>query len=112
MSAAQIVAESIGRRFEHGEGLHVGLGLRRVCPPWREWNGHGLTCLFRRSFDGCATAQNDQVSERDLLRAGLVEVFLDLPELAQDIRQLSRLVDFPVLLRREANTCAVRPAAL
>src|SRR5208337_5652312 len=54
------------------------------------------------------------VSERDLLPAGLriVELLLDLLELLKKLCQLSRLVDFPILLRREANARAVRPTAL
>ncbi len=70
--------------------------------------------ILRRLLDTCATGQDDQVGERDLLAAGLlaVEFALDTFERLQHFRQLLRLVDFPVLLRRQANTGAVRAATL
>ena len=70
--------------------------------------------LLRRFLDGGAAAQNDQVRQRHLLPAGLraVEILLDRFQLLEDLRQFGRLVDFPILLRREANARAIRPAAL
>ena len=71
----------------------------------------GLLC---GCHDGCAAAQNDQVSKRNLLAAGLcaVEILLDHFQLAQDLGQFSRLVDFPVFLRRQAYARAVCSTAL
>ena len=43
---------------------------------------------------------------------GAVERTLDAFESLQHFRQLGRLVDLPILLRREANAGAVRTAAL
>src|SRR5262249_55009866 len=69
---------------------------------------------LRGFLDRSVAAENDQIGERDLLAAGLrrVELILDCFELLQRRLQLSRLVDLPVLLRREANTRAVRSTTL
>ena len=67
--------------------------------------------VLRGLFDRRAAAENDQVGERNLL-AARVELLLDRFELLQDRLELGRLVDLPVLLRREANARAVRAAAL
>ena len=70
--------------------------------------------LLRGRLDGCAAAQNDQVGKRNLLPARLraVEFLLDRLQLLKNLRQFGRLVDFPILLRRQANARAVGPAAL
>ncbi len=73
--------------------------------------------LFRSFLDGCAAAQNDQVSQRELrpffpIGPGAVELLLDRLQFLEDLRQFGRLVDFPILLWREANARPVRPAAL
>ncbi len=64
-------------------------------------------------LDGGAPAQNDHVRERDLLAAGLraVEALLDFLESLQDLLELGRLVDFPILLRRQADARPVRSTA-
>src|ERR1700686_4017138 len=115
--AAAIVAEAIGFRFERREGLDVCLFLRRVHAPRCEWDLNGMPGSLRGFLDRRIATENDQVSQRDPLaltavRLGAVELFLDAFELRQHLRQFSRLVDFPVLLRREANACAIRSAAL
>ena len=94
--------------------MHIGLLLRRVRAPRREGNLHVVAGLLRRCLDGCAAAQNDQVSQRDFLPAGLraVEILLDRLQLLKDLRQFGRLVHFPILLRREANARPVGAAAL
>ena len=51
-------------------------------------------------------------SETFLRRTAAVELLLDRFELAEHLRQLGRLVDLPVLLRREADARAVGAAAL
>ena len=72
------------------------------------------TGLFRGYFDGSIAAENDEVSERNFLAVLLraVEVLLDSFELREHPREFRRLVDFPVLLRRETNARAVGAAAL
>jgi hypothetical protein len=64
-----VVAETVCFRFEHGEGLHIGLLLRGIRASRREGNRHIVTGIFRRLLDTCATGQDDQVSQRDLLAA-------------------------------------------
>ena len=66
-----VVAESVGERFEDGEGLHVGLLLRGVHASRREGNRHGVAGFLRCLLDACAAAENDQIGKRDLLAAGL-----------------------------------------
>ena len=114
MALPDVVAEPVRGRFQHREGLDIGLLLRRVRAARREGNLHVMPGLLRRRLDGRAAAEHDQVSQRDFLLAGLraVELLLDRFQRRQDLRQFGRLVDFPVLLRREANARAVRPAAL
>ena len=71
LSGSEVVAEPISGRFENGKRLHVGLLLRGVRAPRYERDRDVVPGLFRRSLDGRAPAQNDQVSERDLRSAGL-----------------------------------------
>jgi len=69
---------------------------------------------LRSLLDRCATSEDDQVGERDLLASGLrrVELLLDALENGEGFRELGRLVDLPVFLRREPEACSVRPAPL
>src|ERR1700683_3471314 len=97
--------------------MHVGLLLRSIRAPRRERNLHFVPALLRSFLDGCAAAQNNQISERDLLAfvpVGLrtIELLLDRLQFRQDLCQLGRLVHFPILWWREANTRPVRPTAL
>ncbi len=66
-----VVAEPVCSRFEYGEGLHVGLLLRRIGASRREGNGHLVAGILRRLLDSRAAAQDDQVGERNPLAAGL-----------------------------------------
>src|SRR5579862_10061543 len=97
--------------------MHIGLLLRSVGASGREGNFDVVPGLFRSFFDGDIATENDQVSERNLLALvaiglRLVELLLNRFELRQDLGQLRRLVDFPILLRGEANACAVCSSAL
>ena len=111
---ALVVAEAVGCRFQHCERRRIGHGLRCVRPARRERHRHGVTRLLCRRLDASTAAEHDQVGERYLLSAGcrLVEVGLDRLDLGQNLRQLRRLVDGPVLLRAEPNASTVRTAAL
>ena len=82
LSRAEVVAEPVEARFEHGERLHVGLLLRGVRAPRCEWDRDVVSGILCGLLDGRASAENDQVGERDLFSAGLraVEVLLDLLE--------------------------------
>ena len=73
-----------------------------------------VTGILRSLLDTCTTGQDDQVSQRDLLPAGsgAVERALDTLQGPEHLRQPGRLVDFPVLLRRQAYAGTVRTAAL
>ena len=65
-------------------------------------------------LDACTSGEDDQVSERDLLPAGLraVELCLDPLQRLQHPAERCRIVHFPVLLRREADARPVSSAAL
>ena len=114
MFLPEIIAEPVRGRLQHGERMHIGLLLRGVRASWRERNLHVVAGLLSSGLHGCATAQNNQVGKRDLLSTGLraVEIRLDRLKRLKNLRQLGRLVDFPILLRREADARAVSPAPL
>ena len=78
----RVVAEPVELRLEHGERFDVRLLLRRVGPPGREGDGDVVAGVLRRLLDGGGAGEDDQVGERDLLRAGLrvVEFALDALE--------------------------------
>jgi hypothetical protein len=67
-----------------------------------------------RLLDRGRATEHDQVGERHLFVASLrgVEPGLDAFERLEHLRQLFRLVDGPVLLRRQANARAVGAATL
>jgi hypothetical protein len=97
--ATDVVAEAVGTGFERRKGFDVGLLLRRVCAPGREGNLHVVSGALSGLLDRRGAAENDQVGKRNLLAAGLrcVELLLDRLEFLKDLRQLSRLVDLPIL---------------
>ena len=82
--------------------------------PGAEGNRHLVTSIFRGLLDACTTAQNNQVGQRYLLAAGLraVEVALDALQGFEHFRQLGRLVDFPILLRRQRMRAPLAPPRL
>src|SRR5262249_50866620 len=112
--ASVIVAEAVSRRFERSERLHVGLILRRIHATGREGNLHVVTAIFGRLLHGGASAEHDQVRERNALvtRLTTVEMGLNALQLFEHRRKLSRVVYFPILLRFKSNSRTVRAAAL
>jgi len=109
-----VVAKAIGDRAQRFEGLCVGPLLLGIHAPWREGHGDVHATVLRGLLDRRAAGKHDQVRHGDLLAAGgrAVEVVLDLAELVQHLLQQRRVVDLPVLLRREADACAVGAATL
>ena len=112
---AEVVAEPVGRRLEHGERLDVGLLLRRIRASRREGHLHVVTrrssrpARRRRSRPARSGRPARPASSR---RLRLVELRLDPLQRLQHLRQLRRVVDRPVLLRREADARAVGATAL
>ena len=110
----EVVAEPVGGRLEHGEGIDVGLLLRRVRAPRREGNrrrrGRPSSPPARRRRN--RRGRSGRPARPSCRRLRGVERLLDRLERLQHLRQLGRLVDLPILLRREADARAVRPAAL
>ncbi len=109
-----VVAEAVGHRAQRLEGLRVGPFLQRIHPPWGERYGDIHAAILRGLLDGRTAGQHDQVGHGNLLATGgrAVEVTLYLAELLQYLRQQRRVVDFPVLLRSEANARAIGSATL
>ena len=104
--------------YEKTAGI-VGLGrigvlVARIAATAGEGHGHVVACILRRLLDRGTSAEDDDISQRNLLAAGLraVEFLLDALKRCQHSLQLIRLVHFPVLLRHETNTCTIRSAAL
>ena len=108
MPFAKIIAETIRLRFQNGERMHIRLILRCIGAARRERNLDVVAGPLRRFLNGSASAENNQVSQRDLLR----EILLDPLERPKHFFELSGLVRFPILLRREANARSVRSTAL
>ena len=112
--AREVVAEAIGARFEHGEGLDVGLVLGGIHAPRRERHDHG----WPASLAACSTAAPPASTMRSASETRLppacapVERALDALQGREHLRELRRLVDRPVLLRREPDAGAVGAAAL
>src|SRR5262249_27419670 len=114
VSGPLVVAESVRIRLEHRERLDVGLLLRSVGSSGCERDLDLVTGFLRCLLDARTAAEDDDVSERDSLptRLRAVEVLLDLFKGLQDLGQFCRVVDFPILLRRETNARAVGTPAL
>ena len=79
MTVTQIVAEPVESRLQNGEGLFVRVLLERVRATGREGNRYVVSGALRGSLDRGATAEHDQVGQRDehLVAVGFVEVTLD-----------------------------------
>ena len=79
VSLADVVAEAVRGRLEHGEGGHIGLLLRGIGAAWREGNLHVVASLLCCLLDGCRATENNQVGKRDFFAARLraVEFLLD-----------------------------------
>ena len=103
-------------RLQYSERVHIGLLLRRdPSAPGEKGTITSWPAFFAAaSRTPRAAAQNDQVSERDLLPAGLgaIEILLDRFQCLKDLCEFGRLVDFPILLRGETNARTVGPAPL
>ena len=109
-----IISEPVRGRLKHGKRLNVCHFLRRIRTAWEERHRYIVTGFLRRSFHGRATAEDDQVSERNALAtAGCgVELLLDSFEGAKDTGQCCRVIRLPAALRLEPDASAVRAAAL
>jgi len=109
-----VVAEAIGDRPQRFERGPIGPLFERIHPPWREGHGDGHAAVLCRFLDGSAAGEHDQVRHGDLFAAAGrgVERVLDLADFLQHAIQQGRVVDLPILLRREADTSTVGAAAL
>ena len=108
------IAKAVSDRFERSERRHVGLILRCVHATRRKRNGDCVASVAGGLLHPRATRQHDQVGKRDLLathQSG-IERLADRLQHLEHGTQLLRLVDRPVLLRRESQPRAVGAAPL
>nr|BFE70753.1 hypothetical protein GCM10020092_040540 [Actinoplanes digitatis] len=86
VALAEVVAEPVRDRLEHGEGLDVGLLRRRVGAARGERHVDRVAGVAGALLDGRGAGEHDQVGERDPLPAGLrgVERLPDALQGAQD----------------------------
>ena len=114
--ALQVVAEAVGDRLEHGEGLDVGLLLRwHPCGPGVNGTVDGVAGLPRRLLDRRRRrrGRSGRRARPSCRRPGAALNAAWMPSsVVQHLGELRRLVDLPVLLRREADARAVGAAAL
>ena len=113
-ASLEVIAEPIGEGLQHGERRDIGLVLARIGAAGTERHRDVDAARLRCLLHAHTACQHDEVGQRDLLAvSGLqVEFHLDAFECLQHLRQLIGSVDRPVLLRRQADTRAVRAAAL
>ena len=111
---AKMGAEAVRDGLQHGERFHIGLFLSGIRAARCEGHLDVHASLLGSGFDGCTATQHDQIGQGNFLAASgcAVEVFLNRLQLRQHLGQFSRLVYFPILLRRQANPRPVRAAAL
>ena len=106
VSLLLIVAEAVGDRLEHREGLYIGLLLCGIHTARRKGHTYLDTCLFSRLFDSRATGQYDQIGQRHRLGEGILNRF----QFREHLGQLIRLIGFPMVLGRQADTATVGAA--
>ena len=80
LAGRQVIAEPVGARLEDRERLDVGLLLIGVRAARVERHGHLDTGVPRGLLDGRGAGQHDQVGERHLRAAGLIELTLNALE--------------------------------
>ena len=107
-----VITETISLRLERLERLGIGLLVSGVGTTRRKGYGHTVPGILRSLLDSRRAAQHDQVSQRDFLGTGSVEIGLNTFEDLEHLGQLLRLIGLPILLRRQANTCTVGSATL
>ena len=114
MALLDVIAESVSGGFQNGEGTHVGLFLRGIHAPRREGNLHRVATFLRSRLDGRTTSENDQIGERDFLSAGRrrIELLLDPLKRLKHLGEFRGLVDFPILLRSQAEARPIGAATL
>lgn len=107
LGAVAVVAEGVSVRLEVLERLDVSLLLGSISAAGCERHRHA-----RSLFKSGNTTKDDQIGSGDLLATSTVEVLLDLLEGGQDLAELARVVDLPVLLRLETDASSIGATAL
>jgi hypothetical protein len=109
-----VIAEAVGHWLENGKGFEIGLLLRSVHAAGREWHADCVTSILGTLLDASTTGEDDEVGEGNLFSARLsaVELGLDAFEGFEDLGELLGLVDFPILLRGQADAAAIGSTAL
>ena len=112
LAGSEVVAEPVGGRFEHGERFHVGLLLVVSVRPGA--NGTVMSCPASFAASRRPRTRRGRSGRRARPRSAGCELLNSAGSLEglQHFGEVGGLVDVPVLLRREAETGTVGPAAL
>ena len=107
LGTVAVVAEGISVRLEVLERLNVSLLLGSISATRCERHRHA-GCLLESGN----TTKDDQVGGGDLLATSTVEVLLDLLKGGQNLAELARVVDLPVLLGLKTDASTVGATTL
>ena len=109
-----VVPETISNRLQVRKRLDIRLFCGCIHASRREGHCNGNAGILRGFLNRRTAAENNQVRQRYLFPAGLrvVECLLYALQLVQNPGKLLRIVDIPILLRRQTNASAVCTTAL
>lgn len=108
-----VVSEAIDGGLEVVGGVDVGLLLSSIGATRSEGNGDKEASVLGSLLNTGGTSEDNDISKRDTLAVGLsvVELLLNALKDAEDLAELGRVVNLPVLLRLKADAGAVGTAA-
>ena len=109
----QVVAESVGERLEHREGIDVGLRLRRVGAARRERHLHVMPACFAAASTAAQPPSTIRsASDTFFPPPAALNSFLDLLQRRSTFASWAGWLTSQSLLRRQADARAIRSAAL
>jgi hypothetical protein len=116
VSFAEVVAEAVCDRLQWAKECASVCSCEASVRPGAKGTLTSWPAFFAASSTAALPPRTMRSASETFLPPGLplepVEVLLDRFERLKDLGEFGRLVDFPILLRLEANACAVGSAAL
>src|SRR5690606_33157949 len=109
-----VISEAIRQRLQKAQGCHIGHLLRSIYTSCIEWYIYGVTgvpcCFFNRRV----SCQYDQISDRHFFSSSLaaIEVLLDAFQYGEYLLELSRMINLPIFLRSQPDSCTIGTATL